>query len=207
MATAPRYAGRVFGAAARRERCRREENLRAVVERTILTYEGMQVAPSDGLRRELLGGDLYVSPAPSPTHQLVVGEVFVALRAYAMRVGGKAFVSPIDVVFSQTDAVQPDVVYVGPERLPIIGPKYIAGTPTLIVEVLSPSSSDVDPRAQTRNVCAPCGARVLDRRPSGAGDLRSRRARRRPLRSRRSERRWRDRGRHVTGSDLRVRYG
>ncbi len=116
-----------------------------MVHRTILTYDGLQSAPDDGLRRELLGGELYVSPAPSPLHQRAVREILGALDAYAKRHGGEALASPIDVVFSQIDAVQPDVVYFAPDRLALIGDKYIQGAPSLVVEVLSPSSSDVDP--------------------------------------------------------------
>jgi len=116
-----------------------------MVERTVLTYDGMEASPRDGLRRELLGGELYPSPAPSPTHQFVVGELFALLRAYAHASGGIAYPSPIDVVFSQVDATQPDVVYLAPDRLPLIGTKGIMGPPSLIVEVLSPASSDVDP--------------------------------------------------------------
>jgi Uma2 family endonuclease len=116
-----------------------------MVSRTILTYDGMQGAPDDGLRRELLGGDLYVSPAPSPSHQRLVRALLIVLNAYAEQHGGEAFDSPIDVVFSQTDVVQPDVVYFAMDRLFVIGEKNIQGAPSLIVEVLSPSSSDVDP--------------------------------------------------------------
>jgi len=133
-----------------RGRSPREENLRPVFERTILTYDGLQAAPDDGLRRELLGGDLYVSPTPSPAHQTIVGEIYVTLHAYAKERGGRAFVSPIDVVFSQTDAVQPDIIYLSPDRLSIVGPKYIGGAPSLVVEVLSPSSSDIDPALKLR---------------------------------------------------------
>jgi Uma2 family endonuclease len=116
-----------------------------MVTRTILTYDGMQASPDDGLRRELLGGELYVSPAPSPAHQSVVTKLIVTLGAYASRHGGQVFPSPIDVVFSQVDATQPDVIYLAPDRLSLIGAKYIQGAPSLVVEVLSPSSSDVDP--------------------------------------------------------------
>jgi Uma2 family endonuclease len=116
-----------------------------VVQRTILTYEGLQASPDDGLRRELLGGELYVSPAPSPVHQRAVRVILLALDAYAKRHGGEAFTSPIDVVFSQIDATEPDVIYLAPDRLSLIGANYIQGAPNLVVEVLSPSSSEVDP--------------------------------------------------------------
>ena len=120
------------------------ENSR-MVARTVLTYEGLQAAPNDGLRRELLGGDLYVSPAPSPMHQRAVRDILIALDAYAREHGGEALDSPIDVVFSSIDAVQPDVVYFAADKLSIIGEKNVQGPPSLVVEVLSPSSSDVDP--------------------------------------------------------------
>jgi Uma2 family endonuclease len=113
--------------------------------RTVLTYDDLQAVPEDGLRRELIGGDLYVSPAPSPLHQRVVGAILVALHTYARSQGGEAFTSPIDVVFSPTDVAEPDVLYLRPERLGLIGPKNIQGAPSLVVEVISPSSSDVDP--------------------------------------------------------------
>ncbi|MGP6191115.1 MAG: Uma2 family endonuclease [Vulcanimicrobiaceae bacterium] len=116
-----------------------------MIARTVLTYDQLQAVPEDGLRRELLGGDLYVTPAPSPVHQRVVGRVYMVLDAYARSRGGEALVSPVDVVFASTDAVQPDVLYIEAERLSIIGPKNIQGAPSLVVEVVSPSSSDVDP--------------------------------------------------------------
>ena len=106
----------------------------------------MQAAPNDGLRRELLGGDLYVSPAPSPMHQRAVRDILIALDAYARQHGGEALDSPIDVVFSTIDAVQPDIVYFAADKLSIIGEKNVQGPPTLLVEVLSPSSSDIDPK-------------------------------------------------------------
>jgi Uma2 family endonuclease len=113
--------------------------------RTTFTYDDLRDVPDDGLRRELIGGDLYVSPAPSPLHQRVVRAILIALDTYARSHGGEAFASPIDVVFSPSDVAEPDVIYLGPEHLSLIGPKYIQGSPDLVVEVLSPSSSDVDP--------------------------------------------------------------
>jgi Uma2 family endonuclease len=118
--------------------------------RTIFTYDDLQSVPDDGLRRELIGGDLYVSPAPSPLHQRVVGALFIALNAYTQSHGGAAFVSPIDVVFSPTDVAEPDVIYLGEERLSLVGPKNIQGSPDLVVEVVSPASSDIDPGPKLR---------------------------------------------------------
>jgi Uma2 family endonuclease len=111
----------------------------------ILTYDDIRALPDDGLRRELLGGDLYISTASTPLHQSVVVDLIVELGAYAKLRGDEMFPGPLDVVFSQIDAVQPDIVYVAVENCSIIGPLNIHGAPSLLVEVLSPSSSEVDP--------------------------------------------------------------
>jgi len=53
---------------------------------------------------------------------------------------GRVYFAPFDVVFSETDVVQPDIMFVSKERLNIITEKNIQGTPDLIVEIISPSS-------------------------------------------------------------------
>jgi Uma2 family endonuclease len=112
--------------------------------RLVLTYEDLLQMPDDGHRRELLGGNLYVTPAPSPLHQRVADRVTAMLLAYEAAHGGVAASAPLDVVLSAIDTVQPDVVYVAPDRTTIVGPRAIQGTPTLVIEVLSPSTADVD---------------------------------------------------------------
>src|SRR6266516_7586664 len=46
---------------------------------TGLTYEDLQAFPEDGLRREIIGGDLFVTAAPIPRHQLVVATLVAEL--------------------------------------------------------------------------------------------------------------------------------
>ena len=57
---------------------------------------------------------------------------------------GRVFHAPYDVLFSDTDVVQPDLLFVSNERAEIITPANIQGAPDLIVEILSPSSSRRD---------------------------------------------------------------
>ncbi|MDR7465553.1 MAG: hypothetical protein QN187_01985 [Armatimonadota bacterium] len=45
----------------------------------VLTYQDYLRMPDDRTRRELLGGDLHVTPAPSPSHQRVVLRLAVLL--------------------------------------------------------------------------------------------------------------------------------
>lgn len=112
--------------------------------KTLLCYQDLASMPTDRLRRELVGGELVVSPSPATRHQVVVGELFAALREYAIARGGVAFVAPLDVVLTQHDVVEPDVFYVGAEQLDIVGERAIEGAPRFVIEVLSPSSRGVD---------------------------------------------------------------
>jgi Uma2 family endonuclease len=96
--------------------------------------------PETLLPQELAYGFVREAPAPTPGHQCMVGELFVALKAHLERYGlGRAWLSPIDVVLdAEKDlVVQPDVIVVATERLSIVRDR-VRGAPDLVVEVLSP---------------------------------------------------------------------
>ena len=113
--------------------------------RVVLTYRDYAALPNDGRRHEIYDGELSVTPAPSPWHQDVVLNLATLLRAHVAELGlGKVFVAPIDVILSDTSVVQPDVVYVATDRLALITRLGIEGAPTLVVEVLSPSTTVSD---------------------------------------------------------------
>ena len=107
--------------------------------------------PDDGNRYEVVDGELFVTPAPSWDHQYVVGELFVALRAYCTSLGwGHAVISPADIELDPTTLVQPDVFVVPlnegrrPKRW-----QDIRGL-LLVVEVLSPSTARADRTVKRR---------------------------------------------------------
>ena len=50
----------------------------------------------------------------------------------------------MDVIFSDTDVVQPDLLFISKEREGIITEANIQGAPDLVVEILSPSTSRRD---------------------------------------------------------------
>ena len=56
----------------------------------------------------------------------------------------KVFVAPTDCILSNVTVVQPDVFYIAADRLAIISERGIEGAPTLVVEVLSPSTAHLD---------------------------------------------------------------
>ncbi len=57
---------------------------------------------------------------------------------------GSAFIAPFDVVLSDTDVVQPDLLFVSKERESVITEDNVQGAPDLVVEILSPSTERRD---------------------------------------------------------------
>jgi Uma2 family endonuclease len=101
-------------------------------------YEYFQY-PETTRRMELVWGRVREPPAPRWGHQSVVTRLTVLLDHYvrANRLG-HICVSPIDVVLDEVKAlvVQPDVVFVSNERMPMVRQR-VFGAPDLTIEVLS----------------------------------------------------------------------
>lgn len=109
------------------------------------TYQDYVHIPEDRLRHEIVAGDHYVTPAPSTKHQRVVGTLFRLLDTHRVQTHiGHVFVAPIDVILSDTDVVQPDLLFIRQDRADIITPQNIQGAPDLIIEILSPSTAERD---------------------------------------------------------------
>lgn len=101
--------------------------------------------PDDGNRYEILDGDLYMTPAPVPRHQKISRRLqFILYEAFEKRGLGEVYNAPIDVVLGDHDICQPDIALVLAEELDIIGEKNIQGAPTLLIEILSPSTRRKD---------------------------------------------------------------
>ncbi len=109
-----------------------------------LTYRDLQRFPDDHLRRELVGGQLVVMPAPDLHHQRMVMRIAAALFVWTREHGGEVFPAPTDVLFTERDVVEPDVVLVRREHADRLGERYIRSAPDLLVEVSSPTTRRVD---------------------------------------------------------------
>jgi Uma2 family endonuclease len=107
-----------------------------------LTYDDFVLFPDDGQRHELIDGEHFVTPSPNRSHQTIVGNIFGLLWTHLeAHGGGQAFVAPFDVVFSNFDVVEPDVLFVSDERATrIMTAKNVQGAPDLVVEVGSPGT-------------------------------------------------------------------
>ena len=110
-----------------------------------ISFADLERAPEDGHRYELYDGEVFVVPAPLPRHQVVQLLIAEMLRHFAAEHGGFAVASPIDIVFSDYDVLQPDVVFFSSARAHLVDlDRVIRSPPDLCVEVISPSTQDRD---------------------------------------------------------------
>ena len=102
----------------------------------------------DGERWELIDGVPYsMSPAPTPPHQSISGNLHTQLNVFLKGKPCKVFIAPFDVrLFGLGDkertVLQPDITVVCDRSK--LDKKGLNGTPDMVVEVLSPSSSRHD---------------------------------------------------------------
>ncbi len=108
------------------------------------TYDDLESFPDDNLRRELIDGELIVTPAPYFRHQGVVAELLVALRLWTKEHGGEVLLGPLDVKFSDGTVLEPDVLFVRAEHRDRIQEMYLSAAPDLVAEVSSPSTRHLD---------------------------------------------------------------
>ncbi len=122
-----------------------------------VTFAELATWPDDGRQYELYDGEVIVNPAPMPRHQLVCLRLTEVLVQYRNSNGGLLLFSPIDIVFSEHNVVQPDIVYFREERRGSIDMmEAIRIPPDLAVEVLS-RSTEVRDRGRKMQMCARFG--------------------------------------------------
>lgn len=119
---------------------------------TRLTYDDFVLFPDDGKRHEIIDGEHHVTPSPNLRHQDLVGRLHVEIAVYLRShpTAGRVFLSPLDVVLSHYDVVEPDLLFVAGDQTDIMTEKNIQGPPALVVEVLSKSSRKRDAQTKRR---------------------------------------------------------
>jgi len=120
--------------------------MEASVRTLKLTYEDYLYFPEDGRRHELIDGEHYVTAAPNLKHQTAALNLAGDLRNFVRpRDLGRVWAAPTDVVLSEFDVVQPDVLFVSKARLHLAAEgENLQGAPDLVVEVLSPRTRRTD---------------------------------------------------------------
>lgn len=109
--------------------------------RTKMTYQDLLDLPEDGKRREIIGGDLFVAASPSITHQRLLLRLYRAFfDTLEVSAWGEVFLAPLDVVFSDFDVVELDLLVVRAARRDALTSTHVTITPDIVVEVISPFS-------------------------------------------------------------------
>lgn len=109
---------------------------------TRLTYADFLLFPDDGKRHEIIDGVHYVTPSPARRHQRVLLDLVYEVERYLRKHPGvgEVFLSPFDVVLSNWDVVEPDLLIVLENQRDILTEANVQGPPAIVVEVLSPST-------------------------------------------------------------------
>lgn len=110
----------------------------------LLTIADLDVFPDDdGNRYELIGGELFVSRAPGIPHQLVLNNLQLELGVYLRTHPIGILVPGAGAIFSDYDAVIPDLCFVCHERWDevVTGEKF-TGAVDLVVEITSPGKAN-----------------------------------------------------------------
>ena len=103
-----------------------------------LTYDDYSQIPDDGNRYEVIDGVLFMSPSPFVRHQRVLRNLSMFLSNWVEDSrAGEILFAPMDVVLSEHNIVQPDILFVSGVRSSIIEEKNIQGAPDLLIEIIS----------------------------------------------------------------------
>lgn len=99
----------------------------------------------EGTLCQLINNKLIMSPTPLDIHQVVLGNVSSEILFYLRKNKiGQVRIAPYDVHFSKQNILQPDILFIKNENLHKIESKGLLGSPDMIIEVLSPSTSQLD---------------------------------------------------------------
>lgn len=116
-----------------------------LVKRKKYTYQDYLNLPDDGKRYEVINGELVMAPAPNIFHQTVLINLVNELKNFLKKENvGKMLCAPTDVKLSDSNVVQPDIIFISLESSNIVTENNVAGAPDLIIEILSPGTAYYD---------------------------------------------------------------
>jgi Uma2 family endonuclease len=98
----------------------------------------------EGVRYEIIDGELYVSTAPHMRHQYAADELRLALRASRELNAAGITITVAGLIFADDQNVIPDLIWISNERYGrgLDSAGHFTVAPELVVEVLSPGSSN-----------------------------------------------------------------
>ena len=98
----------------------------------------------EGVRAELIEGEILMSPSPKEKHQRVSVALVQRLADHVQRQKtGRIYAAPFDVHLPSGDIVEPDIIFVATANASIIQ-DWIRGVPDLLIEIVSPEGVERD---------------------------------------------------------------
>lgn len=111
----------------------------------LITVADLDACPDDGNRYELIEGELFVSRAPGLPHQMILQNLQIAFADYLRKNPIGKIVPGAGAVFSDYDAVIPDLVFVSNARWSeVVTNERFSAAPDLVVEVMSRGKENRD---------------------------------------------------------------
>src|SRR6266850_8100240 len=112
----------------------------------VLTVADLDAFPDDdGNRYELIGGELFASRAPGIPHQRVLHNLQLEFGSYLNANPIGILVPGAGAIFSDYDAVIPDLAFVSNERWDeVVTHDRFNAAPDLVIEVMSPGKENRD---------------------------------------------------------------
>jgi Uma2 family endonuclease len=117
-----------------------------------LTYDDFVLFPDDGKRHELIDGEHYVTASPNTRHQQILARLHLMIGGWleSHRIG-QTFFAPYDIVLTNIDIVEPDLMYFSNARAAeVLTDLHARGAPELVVEVGSPGTRKRDETIKRR---------------------------------------------------------
>ena len=117
------------------------------VDTRLMTADELVHMPDDGMRHELVRGELTTMPPPGVEHGDIAAEIAMQMRMFVKQHKlGKVYVETGYVLATGPDTVRgPDVSFVRKSRLQSVD-GYFVGGPDLAVEIISPGDDAADLR-------------------------------------------------------------
>ncbi len=110
-----------------------------------LSYRDWLATPDDGMLREIVDGEIFVTPTPVIKHQRISRELeFRILQILRTHDLGEILDAPVGVKLSDEDVLEPDLVVIRKEHAARVLSQYIEGAPDLVIEILSPGTARHD---------------------------------------------------------------
>jgi Uma2 family endonuclease len=103
------------------------------------TASDLELFPDDDTRYEIIDGELLVTRAPHWNHQTAIDNLCFALKSWSRLTGLGVIATTPGIVFTDSDNVIPDLVWLSQGRLEDIldAQGHLTAAPDLVVEVLS----------------------------------------------------------------------